>query len=114
MSGGETREHPREAYELYREAQSFGEQGMPDRAFESLSRIIDIVPDCPQAFYGMGKCCYTLGQYGDAVAHFDRTIRLRPDHARAWFRKGLALKKTGRYDEALKCINQSVQLTYGK
>lgn len=103
-----------EAYEAYRKARSYGEQGRPDQAFNCLLHLAGIAPSCPRAFYALGKCCHTLGRYDEAVGHYEKAIKLQPAHARAWFRKGLALKKAGRYSEALKCISRSVLLTYGR
>ncbi len=41
------------------------------------------------------------GRFGDAVAAYDRALKIRPDYADAVYHKGFALAKLGNSDDAL-------------
>jgi len=49
-------------------------------------------------------------QYDEALAHYDRAIRMGSKPASAWTSKGVALKRLGKYEEALRCHNIALRL----
>ena len=57
-----------------------------------------------------GLSYYKAGQYADAIAAFDRLIKLTPDYAGAYFNKGNALVGMGRYEEAVAAYDQAIRL----
>ncbi len=50
------------------------------------------------------------GRYEDAVALYDRAIRMGTKPATAWTSKGVAFKRLGQYAEAMRCHNVALKL----
>lgn len=50
------------------------------------------------------------GRYPEAVAYFDRAIRMGHRPSNAWTSKGVAMKRVGRLDEAVRCQQMAVRL----
>jgi regulator of sirC expression with transglutaminase-like and TPR domain len=50
------------------------------------------------------------GQYDEAIAHYDRAIRMGSKPASAWTSKGVALKRLSKYEDALRCHNIALRL----
>lgn len=57
-----------------------------------------------------GLSHYKAGRYAEAIASFDRLIRLAPNYAGAYFNKGNALSVMGRYAEAVAVYDQAIRL----
>jgi tetratricopeptide (TPR) repeat protein len=53
---------------------------------------------------------YKLGLYHDAIADYDKAIRIDPQSALAWNHKGLALKKLGQYSDASNAFAKAKEL----
>lgn len=53
------------------------------------------------------------GRYQDAVAYFDRAIRMGHRPSNAWTSRGVAMKRLGRIDDALRCQQMAVRLDPG-
>ncbi|MGJ3246902.1 MAG: tetratricopeptide repeat protein [Elainellaceae cyanobacterium] len=49
-------------------------------------------------------------QYQEAIASYDKAIRLNPDLPTAWLGKGTALRKSGAYEEAITCNERAIAL----
>jgi len=50
------------------------------------------------------------GRYEEAIALYDRAIRMGSKPATAWTSKGVAFKRLGRLDEAMRCHNVALKL----
>lgn len=50
------------------------------------------------------------GRYPEAVAYFDRAIRMGHRPSNAWTSKGVAMKRLGRLEEAVRCQQMAVRL----
>lgn len=50
------------------------------------------------------------GRYADAVAFYDRAIRMGHRPSNAWTSRGVAMKRLGRFDEALRCQQMAVRI----
>ena len=62
------------------------------------------------AYYGKGKSLHELEKYSDAIACFDKAIRLDPNYAFAYTAKGESLQKLGKYREAIECFDKAIGL----
>ncbi len=57
-----------------------------------------------------GNRLYRLEQFSEALAAFERAIRLKPDFYQAWYGRGRVLSTLGWYTEALDSYNQALQI----
>ena len=57
-----------------------------------------------------GNQLYRLEQFSEALAAFERAIRLKPDFYQAWYGRGQVLSTLGWYAEALDSYNQALQI----
>jgi len=95
---------------LIRQARERSMGGDHVAAIEYLKKAVDLEPQHPEVFALMGDCCDYLGQYEQAIAHYDRALVLDPYHADAWFNKGMTLRSMDRNTEAIRCIEKSIEL----
>ncbi|HAX79913.1 MAG TPA: hypothetical protein DCY88_29780, partial [Cyanobacteria bacterium UBA11372] len=51
--------------------------------------------------------------YEEAIAFFDKALRLQPDYYDAWCQRGLALGHLGRHEEALTSFNNALAIQPG-
>jgi Flp pilus assembly protein TadD len=51
-----------------------------------------------------------LGRYEQAIASFDKAVKIKPDDHSAWYNKGIALEKLGRYEQAIASFDKAVKL----
>ena len=49
-----------------------------------------------------------LGKHKEALAKFDKAIKLIPQDNTAWHRKGIELNASERYIEAIKCFDKAI------
>jgi Flp pilus assembly protein TadD len=73
--------------------------------------VIGIAAVAPARIYVLkGKRHYAAGQYQEAVADYQRAIRLRPTFARAYVELGDAYLQLARNDEAEKAFKKAKSL----
>ncbi|MBI5000472.1 MAG: tetratricopeptide repeat protein [Euryarchaeota archaeon] len=51
------------------------------------------------------------GKYAEALAHYNRAIRIESRPTGAWTSRGVALKRLGKYDEAMRSHNMAIKLS---
>jgi len=51
------------------------------------------------------------GKYTEALAHYNRAIRIESRPTGAWTSRGVALKRLGKYDEAMRSNNMAIKLS---
>jgi tetratricopeptide (TPR) repeat protein len=59
--------------------------------------------------YGMGVVCAMKEQYGEAIAYFDRTIKINPYFAEAWFNKGAAHQKRLELGDTIRAFQRVIE-----
>jgi tetratricopeptide (TPR) repeat protein len=84
-------------------------------AILSFDRALDLSPRKEAAsdiWHDRGNALqYGLGRYLDAMACYDRALRLNPDHSLGWHNRGNAfLYGLSRPEDAIACYDQSLQL----
>ena len=65
--------------------------------------------EATQAFED-GIRLYEAGDYGGALAAFDRSLEVRPDDPETVMNRGVALGRLGRYEEVLASFDQALEL----
>jgi len=64
-----------------------------DVAVTAMRRVLDIVPDLPEAHVNLGFAEFELGLNDAAVGHFNAAIRLRARQANAYYGLAVALER---------------------
>ncbi len=81
----------------------------PKAAADDSLPVVHSLPEA-QAWVKKGSELHTQGRYDEAIAHFDKALKLYPRLARAWAGKGLASNALGQYEEAIHCYDESLRL----
>ena len=71
--------------------------------------------DCKKNYTGHdwhreGNILYKQRKYSEAIAYFDRAIKLIPGYSLFWNSKGMALYEMKQYDEAILCYDRAIEL----
>ncbi|HEV2313697.1 MAG TPA: tetratricopeptide repeat protein [Candidatus Acidoferrales bacterium] len=51
-----------------------------------------------------------LGRHEEAIACYDKALKIDPQGVNTWNNKGIALKMLGRYEEAIVCYNKALEI----
>jgi tetratricopeptide (TPR) repeat protein len=81
----------------------------PKDAGDDSLPVVHSLPEA-QAWLKKGSELHTQGRYDEAIAHFDKALKLYPRLASAWAGKGLASNGLGQYEEAIRCYDESLRL----
>jgi tetratricopeptide (TPR) repeat protein len=81
----------------------------PNGAGDDALPVVHSLPEA-HAWLKKGTELHTQGRYDEAIAHFDKALKLYPRLARAWAGKGLASNALGQYEEAIHCYDESLRL----
>src|SRR5919199_4187663 len=74
----------------------------------SLSEVIQRNPNDPSAYNTRGAAYAKVGQYGDAIADFNKAVQIDPNYAPAYTNRGLAFRQTNRNDVALADFSRAI------
>ncbi|MFZ5775067.1 MAG: tetratricopeptide repeat protein [Thermodesulfobacteriota bacterium] len=88
---------------------SLDKEGLQDEAARHFSRASEMRPDFADAWQQLGNTLYSMKQYHEAVAAFQRAADIQPA-ALTLNNLGIALKKIRRYDEAVSVLRAAVEL----
>ncbi|MEW6497668.1 MAG: tetratricopeptide repeat protein, partial [Cyanobacteriota bacterium] len=75
-------------------------------------RILEIQPDCYQAWNNRGVALAKIGRHIEALYSYDRVLALEPNLSIGWNNRGCSLGELGRYDEAIRSYNQAIGILY--
>ena len=73
-------------------------------------RRVPVTDGYADAQYGLGKACYELGRYEEAIEALKQVVQIRPDFAEAQYGLGISYANMRRYGEATKVLKQAIQL----
>ena len=73
-------------------------------------RQVRATDDYADAQYGLGKACYELGRYEEAIEALTQVVRIRPGFAEAQYGLGVSYANIRLYSEAEKALMQAIQL----
>jgi serine/threonine protein kinase/Flp pilus assembly protein TadD len=62
-------------------------------------------------YFNKGLKFFERGQHEDAIASFDKALKIDPDESKAWHYRGLALSKVGRYADAIASYNKVLAIS---
>jgi len=69
-----------------------------------------LMPDSPDAHYGLATCYYLLSDFDTALKHFKEVTRLDPLRATAFINLGALYNRLGQQDEAVVTLRKGLQL----
>ena len=75
-----------------------------------LSKVIDLAPDFPQAYYNRGNVWSQLHDYEAAIADYTEAVRLDPSFAEAYYNRGLARVYTGQNAQGVADFSKAGEL----
>ena len=75
-----------------------------------VSQLGKIVAKTANDFYRQGILYLRTNRFADAIAEFDKAIKIHPNFAEAWFAKSRAYFAQHMKDETLKCIKKAMDL----
>ena len=103
------RHEPRNAAALNLLSQVAFARGFYDKAVEHLSRCAALHPRDAGAQCSLGELYTYLGRYRDAIARFDKALRLGPDDPRTIAAKASAYAKSGEHAKARALLQPFVE-----
>lgn len=85
------------------------QQGDFQEAIRLLHRSLNIDPRQPFALNSLGNALHATRRHDEAIAQYERAIRLKPDHV-AYTNRGNALAALDRHAEALQSYDKAIAL----
>ena len=73
-------------------------------------RQLQATADYADAQYRLGKACYELGRYKEAIEALKQVVQLRPDFAEARYGLGISYANMHLYKDAAESLLQAIQL----
>ena len=82
--------------------------GNPQTAADIYGLVLARVPDCAEVHNNHGVVLQQMQRYDDALASYERALKLKPDYANAHYNRGSTLKQMKRYAEALASYDRAI------
>ncbi len=86
------------------------EQGKVRAAEKIISELLKKHPDIHTVQYAMGVVCVTKGRHAEAIAFFDKAIKIFPYFVEAWFNKGASHQKKLEIGEMIRAYQKVVEI----
>lgn len=82
-----------------------------DIALDSVKDIVlELTTEDEDSLIKRGSSLGDSGRYEEALASFDKAIKLNPDNVECWLNKGWVLGTLGRHEEAIACYDKAIEL----
>lgn len=88
-------------------------QGNLEAAIQLYTRIIEVRPDYPRAFYKRGNLLKDRNQLEEALGSYDQAVTLDPGYANAFCNRGVVLGLLDRSTEAVSSYDRAIALNPG-
>ena len=95
---------------LYGKAAQRGETAPVAQDPAAQIRQVQATDDYVDAQYRLGKACYELSRYKEAIEALKQVVRIRPGFAEAQYGLGVSYANIRLYGEATKALMQAIQL----
>ena len=79
-------------------------------ALSAFQKVVELMPDDPEAHFNLGVVLKNLGQLDQAVTSYQRAVQLKPDYAEAHSNLGSTLKDLGRLDDAVASYRRALKI----
>lgn len=88
-----------------------GDNASALRLLEAAAQRLPAGPIGAVILSNLGNVQHTLGQTHEALATYERAIKIDPKYAKLWLNRGVALSAVGQYEEAIDSYNRVTGLT---
>ncbi len=78
-----------------------------------MTRSLQMAPDDPEGWYGMGRIRFTQQRFAEAVECFKHSLRLQPNSVKAEDNLGLSYEGMNRQDDAVAAYRQAIAWQQG-
>jgi len=109
----ELKQHPDSAELLVKLCHVLIRANRAAEAKEYLERAVQLNsnnPDYAEVYYNLGVASANRGQFDEAIAAFQKALKIKPDYAETRNNLGAALQARGRIDEALAQYRQALKI----
>jgi DNA-binding response OmpR family regulator len=84
----------------------------PEKPVSSQNRVLTKIMGQARASHREGLyMSHRMGNYSEAIAHFDTAIEIDPSHAASWHDRAVCLRELGKNSESLKSFLRAVELS---
>jgi tetratricopeptide (TPR) repeat protein len=81
----------------------------PQAAGDDAMPVVHSMPEA-LAWLKKGNELHAQGRFDEAIAHFDKALKIYPRLANGWAGKGRASNALGQYEEAIHCYDEALRL----
>ena len=99
-----------QALALFDKGVAFVNLGQYENAIDCFTKVTEINPRFPVAWYNIGVSLRGLGRYEEAIKYYDKALELNPNYADAWNNKGIILGAYKKSEEAIKCFDKAIEI----
>ncbi len=91
-------------------AECYDKTGDVDMARKYYFEAIDLTPEFPDPWYGLGLLSLTRDKAAESIPYFKRAVSLDEDNADYWFSLGKAYIGVRDFKQAVRCLRESLKL----
>ena len=102
--------NPQDANALYFVGIAYSRMNRFPDAVEALTRVTQLVPNFPPAYFELGVCMQRQGDQPKAVEYYQKNLELDPANADSAYNAGLILFKLSRIDEARIAFDKALKM----
>ena len=85
-------------------------KGEIERAITDYTKVIQLKPDDPDAYYSRAMAYSSKGEIERAITDYTKTIQLKPDYVSAYNNRGVAYLKKGEINRAIEDYTTALKL----
>jgi tetratricopeptide (TPR) repeat protein len=85
-------------------------RGNSDGAIEQYAKVVELMPNAPQAHVNLGVAYKNKGELNKALASYNRALEQRPDYAAALSNRGWVLVEQGKWPEARRDFDHALKI----
>jgi tetratricopeptide (TPR) repeat protein len=84
--------------------------GQNQKSAEHLRRAVELAPDDLEALLNLGRALHNLHRNTEALATFNRVLKLTPTLPLARFHRGMTYSALGEFDKALEDLSREIEM----
>jgi len=79
-------------------------------ALEAFRKVVELMPNDPDAHYNLGNALKDIGQFDNAASSYRRVLKMKPDFAEAHNNLGITLRNLGQIEEAVASCRRALEI----
>ncbi len=101
-----------EALNLYKKGDLAYDESRFTEAVYYFSEVLETI-ESASVYLTKGNALFFLSRKDEAIAAYEKALKINPDNAKAWNNKGVALDDLGRKDEAMAAYEKALEIKPG-